>query len=126
MSEEGKIDRNTPVPPAPQGDDAYNEQFAERFMTGPHSKPLGTIEEEMTRAHRKAAQFKRGRHNDRVDPTAGLRLLERANWAATPLPDHKINDVQLLALASLDAILNGRGTAEERQSTSAQSRWPAT
>lgn len=34
MSEEGKIDRNTPVPPAPQGDDAYNEQFAERFMIG--------------------------------------------------------------------------------------------
>jgi len=29
-----KIDRNTPVPPAPQGDDEYNEQFAERFMLG--------------------------------------------------------------------------------------------
>lgn len=66
----------------------------------------------MNRALRRAAQFKRGRHSDRVDPTAGLRLLERANWAATPLPDHKVDEVQLLALASLDAILNGKGTAE--------------
>ena len=38
-------------------------------------------------------------------------MLEKANWA-TLLPQHKVDEVQLLALASLDAITKGHGTAE--------------
>jgi len=64
----------------------------------------------MNRAARRAEKFgKRSRH---VDPTGGLGLLEKANWAANVLPQHKVDEVQLLALASLDAITKGHGTAE--------------
>lgn len=46
------------------------------------------------------------------NPTAGLEVLQRANWAATTLPTRKVDEVQLMALASLEAVINGYGTAE--------------
>ena len=64
----------------------------------------------MNRAQRRAER--RGNRRNRVDPTGGLGLLEKANWAANVLPQHKVDEVQLLALASLDAITKGAGTAE--------------
>ena len=62
----------------------------------------------MNRAARRAEKYSKRR----IDPTAGLAVLEKANWAAHVLPQHKVDEVQLLALASLDAIVNGKGTAE--------------
>ena len=47
-----------------------------------------------------------------IDPAGSLRVLERYVDSVTLLPEHKVNDVQLLALASLDAITKGHGTAE--------------
>ena len=64
----------------------------------------------MNRQQRRAEKF--GKRRNRVDPTGGLGLLEKANWAANVLPQHKVDEVQLLALASLDAITKGHGTAE--------------
>ena len=67
----------------------------------------------MNRAARRAEKFgKRNWQTRAIDPAGGLRVLERYVDSVTLLPEHKINDVQLLALASLDAITKGHGTAE--------------
>jgi hypothetical protein len=67
----------------------------------------------MNRAARRAEKFgKRNWQTRAIDPAGGLRVLERYVDSVTLLPEHKINDVQLLALASLDEITKGHGTAE--------------
>ena len=67
----------------------------------------------MNRAARRAEKFgKRNWQTRAIDPAGGLRVLERYVDSVTLLPEHKVNDVQLLALASLDAITKGHGTAE--------------
>lgn len=67
----------------------------------------------MNRQQRRAEKFgKRNWQTRAIDPAGGLRVLERYVDSVTLLPEHKVNDVQLLALASLDAITKGHGTAE--------------
>lgn len=67
----------------------------------------------MNRAARRADKFgKRNWQTRAIDPAGGLRVLERYVDSVTLLPENKVNDVQLLALASLDAITRGNGTAE--------------
>ena len=67
----------------------------------------------MNRQQRRAEKFgKRNWQQRAIDPAGGLRVLERYVDSVTLLPEHKVNDVQLLALASLDEITRGNGTAE--------------
>ena len=61
----------------------------------------------MNRAQRRAAKFK---HAARYDAFAPLRTIERANWAANPLPAERIDEIAMLALSALESITTGHGT----------------